>query len=97
MLCLSWDEIAAGLAGLFVWHAVVDGNLPYTAADWTRPLALIVSGEARGASPRALALADASVKIPMARDIESLNVAVAAGVLLFEIAQQRHDAGRTPT
>jgi tRNA G18 (ribose-2'-O)-methylase SpoU len=58
-------------------------------------LALIVSGEAHGASSKALALADASVNIPMARGIESLNVAVAAGVLLFEIARQRHDAGRT--
>jgi TrmH family RNA methyltransferase len=97
MLCFAWDEIAARLAGLFVWHAVVEGSLLYTAADWTRPLALIVSGEAGGASPKALALADASVRIPMARDIESLNVAVAAGVLLFEIARQRHDAGRTLT
>jgi tRNA G18 (ribose-2'-O)-methylase SpoU len=57
-------------------------------------LALIVGAEARGASQAALALANGLVTIPMARGVESLNVAVAAGVLLFEIARQRRIAGR---
>jgi TrmH family RNA methyltransferase len=92
---LSWDEIAARLGELEVWLAAADGELTYTAADWTRPLALIVSGEAHGASEMAQALADGVVNIPMERAVESLNVAVAAGVLLFEIARQRRDIERT--
>ena len=43
----------------------------------------------------ALALASGHVNIVMSRGIESLNVAVAAGVLLFEIARQRQATGRT--
>lgn len=95
MLSLSWDEVVARLEGLSVWLAATHGDLPYTAVDWTRPLALIISGEAHGASQMALALVDGNVNIPMARGVESLNVAVAAGVLLFEIARQHRDAGRT--
>lgn len=95
LLSLSWREIEARLQGLDVWLAATRGDLSYTAVNWRRPLALIMGGEARGASQAALALAGGHVTIPMAREIESLNVAVAAGVLLFEIARQRQGAGRT--
>lgn len=94
-LSLSWREIEARLEGLDVWVAAAHGDLPYTDVNWSQPLALIIGGEARGASQKALALASGYVRIPMARGIESLNVAVAAGVLLFEIARQRRAAGRT--
>lgn len=95
ILSLSWREIEARLQGLDVWLAAVRGDLPYTVVNWKRPLALIIGGEARGASQTALALAGGHVTIPMAREIESLNAAVAAGVLLFEIARQRRGAART--
>jgi TrmH family RNA methyltransferase len=94
-LALSWVEIEERLEGFDIWLAAPQGDLPYTAVNWRRPLALIVGGEAEGASPAALTLANRRVTIPMARDVESLNVAVAAGVLLFEIARQRRDTGRT--
>jgi TrmH family RNA methyltransferase len=94
LLPLSWPEIQTRLQGLEVWLAAAEGELPYTGMDWRRPLALIIGGEARGASPAALARADGLVTIPMARGVESLNVAVATGVLLFEIARQRRAAGR---
>jgi TrmH family RNA methyltransferase len=91
----SWPEIETRLEGLDVWLAASRGDLPYTDVNWTRPLALIVGSEAHGASRMALALASGHVNIVMSRGIESLNVAVAAGVLLFEIARQRQATGRT--
>jgi TrmH family RNA methyltransferase len=93
ILSLSWDEIGARLHGLDVWLAASQGDLPYSGVNWKRPLALIVGGEARGASQAAIALASGRVNIPMARGIESLNAAVAASVLLFEITRQRQAAG----
>ncbi len=94
ILPLSWPEIETRLQGLDVWLAAAQGDLVYTEVDWKRPLALIVGGEALGAGQAALALANGLVTISMARGVESLNVAVATGVLLFEIARQRRIPGR---
>jgi TrmH family RNA methyltransferase len=57
--------------------------------DLREPLALIVGGEAEGASEQARDLADISVSIPMPGEAESLNVSVAGAVLMFEIVRQR--------
>jgi TrmH family RNA methyltransferase len=92
---LPWDEIGTRLRGLDVWLAAAEGDRPYTDVNWQRPLALIVGGEARGASQAAVALAGGRVTIPMQRGVESLNVAVATGVLLFEITRQRRATRRT--
>ncbi len=95
ILPVSWLEIEKRLHGLDVWVAATQGDLSYAAVNWEAPLALIIGGEAHGASEAALALASGRVSIPMARGVESLNAAVAAGVLLFEIARQRRAAQRT--
>jgi 23S rRNA (guanosine2251-2'-O)-methyltransferase len=50
---------------------------------------LVVGGEARGPSPAVIRACDERVAIPLARGVESLNVAVAASVLLFELVRQR--------
>jgi len=89
MAAMDWDEIARAVAGCRVYLADAQGSVPYTDADWTGRVALIVGGEAAGAGSRAHALAEATVAIPMAAGVESLNAAVAAGVLLFEAARQR--------
>jgi TrmH family RNA methyltransferase len=94
VLPLLWHQVEQRLQDLNVWLAAPQGDVSYTEADWQRPLALIIGGEAHGASQAALALADKHVTIPMARGVESLNVAVATGVLLFEIARQRRVPGR---
>ncbi|MCL4531293.1 MAG: RNA methyltransferase [Chloroflexi bacterium] len=57
--------------------------------DFKSPLALIVGGEAEGASEQARKLANNFVKIPMAGKTESLNAAVAGSVLMFEVMRQR--------
>ncbi len=85
MAVASWSEIAARLQTLpRVYLSDARGDLTYTRADWTPPLALIVSNEAEGASAAARQLATASLAIPMPGTAESLNAAVAAGILLFE-------------
>lgn len=88
---VGWAEIAGAVAGRQVLLAEARGGRPYDAVDWRRPTALIVGGEAAGPSPEARRLATAAVSIPMAGAAESLNAAVAAGILLFEAARQRHD------
>ncbi len=88
---LEWDEIRRAVAGCRVYLAAAGGATAHTQVDWRGRTALIVGGEAQGAGPQARALADAQVSIPMAGDVESLNAATAAAVLLFEAVRQRSD------
>jgi TrmH family RNA methyltransferase len=86
---LGWDEIAKSIHGLNIYLALAGEGLSYTEADFKSPLALIVGGEAEGASPQATRLSTARVHIPMPGGSESLNAAIAAGVLMFEALRQR--------
>jgi TrmH family RNA methyltransferase len=85
----AWAEIAAICRDMAIWLAAAGGTLPYTAVNWRQPSALIIGSEARGASDEAAALAGGAIYIPMYAATESLNAAVAAGVILFEAARQR--------
>jgi TrmH family RNA methyltransferase len=58
-------------------------------ADLRQPLALVVGGEAEGASAEGREFVDKSISIPMPGKSESLNAAVAASILLFEVVRQR--------
>ncbi len=81
----SWDEIAARVQDMpRVYLGDASGQMPYTRADWSPPLALIVSNEAEGACADARRIATRVISIPMPGTAESLNAAVAAGILLFE-------------
>lgn len=62
--------------------------------DLTRPIAVVFGNETRGASADAVGLADGCVYIPMMGMVESLNVSVACGVVLYEALRQRRMAGR---
>jgi TrmH family RNA methyltransferase len=86
---LGWDAIAEAVAESDVWLAAADGELLYTAVDWTRPVALIAGSEAAGAGHEAETLAQGRVSIPMTKGVESLNAAVATAVILFEAVRQR--------
>ena len=87
----DWSQITTAVSGLKVWLAEIKAGVVYTAVDWRKPSALIIGNEAHGASPAALQLAAGRVTIPMHAQTESLNAAVAAGVILFEAARQRHN------
>jgi TrmH family RNA methyltransferase len=65
------------------------GLLDYRALRCRWPAALLVGSEKRGLSEHAAEIADFMVRIPMSGGCDSINVAVAAGVLLFELASRR--------
>ena len=62
---------------------------PYHQADLTGPIALVLGNEAHGLAPEAEPLVDGFVHIPMVGRTESLNVAMAGSVILFECLRQR--------
>jgi TrmH family RNA methyltransferase len=64
----------------------------YTAVNMCGPLAIVVGAEQYGLSPLWLEQADAQVKLPMFGQVNSLNVAVAAAILLYEVVRQRRIA-----
>ena len=64
-------------------------EMPYSDWDWTRPSALVLGGEGGGLHRMVAENCDVLVKIPMYGKIDSLNVSVAAGVILFEAKRQR--------
>jgi len=69
--------------------ADLDAKAPYTETDWTIPRALILGPETSGLTRAEIELAAEAIRIPMRSPVESLNVSVAAGVLLYEAARQR--------
>ncbi|MCQ3931883.1 MAG: RNA methyltransferase [Chloroflexi bacterium] len=85
----TWVEI--GQLGLPMVLADADGERHIFEVDWTSPVALVLGNEAHGPSQQARALASQRVRIPMV-SAESLNAAMAASVILYEIFRQRHYA-----
>lgn len=87
---VSWDAIAERLMLVdSVYAADATASMPYFAADWRQPAALIIGNEAHGLSEDARALARRPISIPMHGRAESLNAAVAGSVILFEALRQR--------
>ena len=86
---MGWDEIARQLESMRVFTASAHEGKSYDQVDMTQPLALIIGGEAAGASIEAGRLTSEYITIPMPGEIESLNAAAAAGILLFEAVRQR--------
>lgn len=64
-------------------------EINYTQADYTTPVALVMGAEDVGISPEVIKLCDTFVSIPMFGNISSLNVSVAAGVMMYEVVRQR--------
>ncbi len=77
---------------LQVYLADMDGKSCWE-TDLREPLALIVGGEAEGASDEARNLATQKISIPMSGNVESLNAGVAGSVLMFEVVRQRKTVG----
>ncbi len=95
---LSWDEIKKRTTPLKIYLADAEYGIrttQYDLVDWTQPCALIVCSEAEGASDEATALAAESVYIPMQKNVESLNAAVAGSIILFEAVRQRKAESRS--
>jgi len=78
------------LNGIQIISCTEKTDMNYVSANYTLPTAIIMGSEEDGISPEYIKLSDGKVKIPMFGTIESLNVSVAAGVLLYEVIRQRN-------
>jgi TrmH family RNA methyltransferase len=87
----AWEEIRqmAAAQQARIWVADVSRGEVCWQADFREPLALVIGSEAEGAQPAAYAAAGGLVHIPMPGASESLNAAVAASILIFEVIRQR--------
>ncbi|MGE3465510.1 MAG: 23S rRNA (guanosine(2251)-2'-O)-methyltransferase RlmB [Pyrinomonadaceae bacterium] len=74
---------------IWVVGASADAPMAYDEWDWTRPSALVLGSEGSGLHRLVAKNCDTLVKIPMYGKIDSLNVSVAAGIVLFEARRQR--------
>ncbi len=70
-----------------------DSAVDFRAIDFTRPTCIIMGSEKTGISQEAIRLADQHIMIPMSGMVQSLNVSVAAAVILYEAQRQREAAG----
>lgn len=85
----SRAELPQRLQGFTPLIAEAGSGTPYTQVDWRAATALIIGSEAHGAGESLHQLAEGSTHIPIEAEADSLNAAVAAAVILFEIRRQR--------
>jgi len=64
-------------------------SIPYTAVDYTQPMAVVFGNESEGISEEARNMADFLIKIPMIGMAQSLNLSVSVGIILYEAMKQR--------
>jgi 23S rRNA (guanosine2251-2'-O)-methyltransferase len=77
---------------LWAWAAAADAETPLWSSDLTGGVALVFGAEGKGVRPGVRRACDGAIAIPLAGKVESLNVGVACGVVLFEAARQRRGA-----
>lgn len=76
--------------GIRTFAAHLNGKESYRLQDYTGPAAILIGNEGNGLSDELAARADRLVRIPMEGQVESLNAAIAAAVLMYEVHGQRH-------
>lgn len=76
--------------GVSILAACLEGSVPYYDADYRTPCAIAIGNEGNGLSEATIAQADERVRIPMKGQIESLNAAISAGILMYEAARGNH-------
>lgn len=75
--------------GIRVYAAHLGGRMDYDEPDYTKGSAFLIGNESKGLTDETAALADTPVRIPMLGQVESLNAAMACGILSYEAAGQR--------
>ncbi|MGN0240524.1 MAG: TrmH family RNA methyltransferase [Candidatus Weimeria sp.] len=73
------------------YAAAPGGEKPYDRFDYSKPSAFVIGNEGNGLRPETIAACDERMMIPMEGDLESLNAAMAAGILMYEAHRQRHE------
>ncbi|OUL31365.1 RNA methyltransferase [Nostoc sp. 106C] len=75
-------------AGMQVVATLPSATLTYWEVDWRKPSLILLGNEGAGLSAEIAAMADRQVKIPLSPGVESLNVAIAAALMLYEAQRQ---------
>ncbi|MCF4970481.1 TrmH family RNA methyltransferase [Nostoc sp. CMAA1605] len=78
-------------AGMQVIATLPTAKLTYWEVDWRKPSLILLGNEGAGLSPDLVAMTDQQVKIPLSPGVESLNVAIAAALMLYEAQRQNQD------
>jgi len=76
--------------GVWLFGAKAQGDCPWTRADFTLPLAIILGSEGKGLKQIIEKKCDFFVSLPMKGHISSLNVSVAGAILMYEVVRQRN-------
>lgn len=76
-------------AGMQVVATLAEAQLTYWEVDWLRPSLILLGNEGAGLSAATVAQSDLCVKIPQSPEVESLNVAIAAALMLYEAQRQQ--------
>lgn len=77
-------------SGLSVFGISEKAKTPYFGGDFSIPMAIVMGNEGEGISPEYFKYFSNNILIPMAGKIQSLNVSVATGIILFEVLRQRN-------
>ncbi len=98
--CVFTNQIATGSTSeiiqylkdnnIDIYCAVLQASVDYHTQEFTKPTAIVVGTEATGLSDEWLQNSTQNIMIPMQGEIDSLNVSVAAGILIFEAKRQRN-------
>lgn len=75
--------------GVKVYAAHLKGKMQYDEPDYTKPSAFLIGNEGNGLSDRIAEMADSYIRIPMEGQVESLNAAISASLLMYEANRQR--------
>jgi 23S rRNA (guanosine2251-2'-O)-methyltransferase len=86
---LSDSLTVARERGFWVYGASVGAGHKYVQEDYSLPTCFVLGSEGQGLGRRVTSLCDVMVGLPMAGKVDSLNVSVSAGVLLYEVVRQR--------
>ncbi len=97
--CVFTNQIAIGTTSeiidylnknnISIYSAILQESVPYQTCDFTRNTAIVVGTESTGLSQEWRDKSKANIHIPMQGEIDSMNVSVAAGILIFEAKRQR--------
>lgn len=81
-------------AGKVLVGTIPESGVAYNRVDWTRGSAILIGNEGNGLSETFKAATNINVNIPMNKEVDSLNAAVAAGILIYESIKERETACR---
>ena len=76
---------------MLVCGCLSDNTVDYIKADMKKPVIIVIGNEANGISDEILSLSDIDIKIPIDGKAESLNAAVAAAIIMYEVNRQRRN------